>query len=416
MDKNHKRLFTVFFILKMFCAFTMTVLTVYYWKMSDNTAYFTETRNMLRLIRTDISNIQYFFLPVDSYNEKIKLDSELTATLSSLGLESNFLLIKISTLLYPIALGRYLIINLLFSVIAVDGQFKLFMALSKRYPHLKKNIAVAVLLMPSVLLYSSFMNKETLCMAFMGFAFYNFFQILYKRARGINTVLLLLNIYFIGTLKSYILVPFLIAVLLVYLIKLIVKLFRGSLLAKIFITSLLITSFTVLLTNLDYFDPYILDAAKTSNTFQEQYNSIDESTTFEFGEVETSFAGLLKKIPLGIYTTYFRPQLWEVNKPIILLSALESFIVFIITLLAIIIKRKYIGSLLRHDFFASICFYYALIFGAVVGLTTFNFGSLIRYKIPGIPFLMMFIFLLLHHKYKKDEADLKIGNPPAEGI
>ncbi|MEO8768528.1 MAG: hypothetical protein ABI402_00530 [Ferruginibacter sp.] len=408
MEKSYKKLFTVFFIFKMLCAFLMTILAVYYWKMSDNTAYFIESKNMLKLLRTDFSNIQYFFLPVDSYNEKIKLDNELTATLSSLGLESNFLLIKIATLLYPLALGRYMIVNLLFSVIAADGQFKLFMVLSKRYPHIKKNIGVAVLLMPSVLLYSSFMNKEALCMAFMGFAFYNFFQIINKKAMVVNALLLLLNIYFIGTMKIYILVCFLVAVALVYAIKAILQLLRGSLLSKIFITGFLVISLVIFFSNLDFFDSYILDAAKTSNTFQEQYSSIDESTAFEFGEVETSFAGLIKKIPLGIYTTYFRPQLWEVNKPILLFNALESFIVLIITLLALFFRRKYIGSLLRQDMFASICFYYALIFGAVVGLTTFNFGSLIRYKIPAVPFLMMFLFLLLHFKPKKKEGDLVI--------
>src|ERR1700712_3796281 len=65
MDKSHKRLFTVCFILKAFCALFMTALSVYYWGLSDNTAYFLESKNMLKLIRADISNIQYFFQSVD---------------------------------------------------------------------------------------------------------------------------------------------------------------------------------------------------------------------------------------------------------------------------------------------------------------------------------------------------------------
>ena len=409
LDKKQKRLFTVTFILKSFCALFMTALSVYYWGLSDNTAYYLESKNILKLIRTDFSNIQYLFQSVEPYNEKIRLDNELSSTVSSLGIESNFLIIKLTTLLYPFALGRYLIINLFFSVIATVGQFKFFLVLSKRYPHIKKNVAVAIFFMPSVLLYSSFMNKETICVACMGFAFYNFFQLMNKKSRVIHTLLLLINLYFVFTLKIYVLVCFFVAILLVYLIKTIRGFVQGSVLSKIFVTGVLVGVALLLFTNLSYFDSFIVDAAKTSNSFQEQYNYIDEATTIEFGEVETSFSGLVKKIPLGIYTTYFRPQLWEVNKPIILFSALEAFVVFLIALLAIISRRKYIGPLLRQDMFACICFYYVLIFGSVVGLTTFNFGSLIRYKIPGVPFLMMFIFLLLHFKPVKKEGNLLIG-------
>ena len=406
MDKNFKRLFTVFFVLKAFCALLMTLLIVYYWGLSDNTAFYMESQNLVKLIKTDISNISYLFGGVDSYNEKIKLDNELSSTVSSLGIESNFLVVKITTLLYPIAFGRYLLINFFFSVIAAVGQFKFFIALSRRYPHLKKNIAVAVLLMPSVLLYSSYLNKETLCMAFIGFAAYALFQLLNKRKPVINSLILLLNILFIGIIKVYVLVAFLVAIVFIYLVKTIMHFWKGAILSKIFITILLVISLFFFFSNLDYFDSYVIDFADKSNTFQQQYNSLDATSSFEFGEIETSFSGLLKKAPLGIYTTYFRPHLWEVNKLVIFFSALESFLVFIITFGALIRKRKYIRQLLRTDVFANISLYYALIFGVIVGLTTFNFGSLVRYKIPAVPFLMMFVFLLLHYIPKKEEVKI----------
>ena len=176
---------------------------------------------------------------------------------------------------------------------------------------------------------------------------------------------------------------------------------RGSILSKIFIWIFLVVFSLALFSNLDYFDSYIADFATKSNTFQQQYNSLDETSSFEFGEVETSLSGLLKKAPLGIYTTYFRPHLWEVNKPIILFSALESFFVLLLTFWALIIRRKFIRPLLRKDIFVNVSLYYVLIFGVIVGLTTFNFGSLVRYKIPAVPFLLLFIFLLLSTKQKE---------------
>lgn len=381
----------------------MCLLVIFYWKMSDNTAFYEETQNLVRLIKSDAGNIKYLFQSAQTYNDDIKLDIALTATASG-GSDSNFFLAKVCTILYPFAFGSYIVLNLFFSIIAATGQFFFYLALSRRYPHIRKNVAVAVLFIPSVLLYSSYLNKETLCMACIGFAFYSHAQFMNGKHRLLHALIILSCCYVIATVKIYVLASFLAAVALVYFIKAVLQLVRGSVLLKLLAAVLLTALAIVFFTHLEVFDPLIADAAKTSNTFQEQYHSIDENTAFEFGEVETSFAGLVKKAPLGIYTTYFRPQLWEVRKPIILVSAIESFIVLLIALSALVTRRKNFFPLLKHDMFACISFYFALIFGMIVGLSTFNFGSLIRYKIPGVPFLMMFIFLLLHYHAKKPAA------------
>ena len=41
------------------------------------------------------------------------------------------------------------------------------------------------------------------------------------------------------------------------------------------------------------------------------------------------------------------------------------------------------------------CLLFALSFAFVVGISTYNFGSLSRYKIPCTPFYMLFILILL---------------------
>ncbi|MEO7523507.1 MAG: hypothetical protein ABIT58_05395 [Ferruginibacter sp.] len=397
MDKKTKRLFTFFFTLKAICALMMSLLVVYYWGVSDNISFFAESKNFAKQVAADISNLKYFWLPVDVYRENL-------AANSSVGIESNFLVIKITTLLYPFAFGRFLIINFLFCILALVGQFKFYLALSQRYSHMKKNIAVAVLLMPSVLLYSSYINKETLCMAFIGFSVYTFFQITHNKNRGINTILLLFNLFLIAVLKIYVIAAFFGAVAIVYFIKLVLHFWKGSIISKIFIAIFLSLALWAFVSNLSVFDPFIVEFADTSNTFQQQYNSQEASSAFEFGEVETSFSGLLQKSPLAVYTTFFRPQLWEVNKPIILFIALEAFLVLVITFWALIARRKNIRPLLKNDLWANVSFYYVILFGMVVGLTTFNFGSLVRYKIPAVPFLMVFVFLLLHYRPNKNEV------------
>lgn len=395
MDKDFKRVMGFFFLIKSFMCLVMVLLIIYYWGVSDNIAFFFETKNFVRLVKTDISNLGYFFASADQYNEKIRLDNVLSAAINSNGMESNFLVTKFMTILYPLAFGRYLIINFLFSVIANIGQLKLYYVLTTRYPHIKRGIAIGVLFMPSILMHSSYISKETLCVGFIGFTVYNCYQLINKKHRALNLIALLFNILMIGILKVYVLFTFIAALFIVFLIKAIVQLWKGSVISKGATVFFLGIGLFFFFSNLDFFDPYIIKFANSSNTFQEQYQAVDESSSFEFGHLETSFSGLLQNIPSGIYTTYFRPQLWEVTKPIILFNALESFFVFALTLYAVISRRKYFFQLTRTDIVANLSLWFVLIFGIIVGLSTFNFGTLIRYKIPAIPFLILFVFLLL---------------------
>jgi hypothetical protein len=153
--------------------------------------------------------------------------------------------------------------------------------------------------------------------------------------------------------------------------------------------------FTLFIFNINFFNPYVLSFVDTSNNFQQYYNNdFGETSSFEIGEIELSAVGLLKKMPIGFYSTYFRPHLWEVKKPIVLFSALESFFILALTLFTLIKKGKYLFELIRKDLFARLSLYYTIVLGIIIGLNTFNFGTLIRYKVPVVPFAWLFVFLL----------------------
>ncbi|MBL0182085.1 MAG: hypothetical protein IPP96_07260 [Chitinophagaceae bacterium] len=157
--------------------------------------------------------------------------------------------------------------------------------------------------------------------------------------------------------------------------------------------------------NLDVFDSYIYSLIDISNLNQQFYGPTSDTSSFEFGEIETSFAGLLTKMPLGLYTCYFRPHLWEINKPILLLSAIESFLCFWTLFYALVKKGRNFTAVLRKNLLTNIMFLFVLILGIIIGITTFNFGTLVRYKAPAVPFLWIFIFLLLSSTNLKERFE-----------
>ena len=59
------------------------------------------------------------------------------------------------------------------------------------------------------------------------------------------------------------------------------------------------------------------------------------------------------------------------------------------------------------------CFLFSVIFSLFVGATTLNFGSLVRYKIPGLPFYVISLYLILYFNNKLKNKPDKIAGPVA---
>jgi hypothetical protein len=401
LEKSAYKLLLLFFVLKILGTLINNLLIIYYWKIADSLSYFDESQNLCNMILRNVSNVRYLFAPVTEYNGAIKLDNLLSATSSGSGLETNFFVTRVCTLLYPFALGRFLLLNFLFCFISTVAQFKLYLVLSQRYPNIKKYLGICILYLPTLLLYASPIFKETLCLSFIGFLIYHLWQLKNRHNILVNTLGLLVNLAFILIIKSYVVYTLLIAIGIVFLLKAIFLFYTHSILGKLFTLLMLIISVVIFALNTDLFDPYITAFVDMSNFFQQQYNGdFGESSSFELGEMEMSTFGFLKKAPLACYTTYFRPHLWEVRKPIMLVSAIENFALLLLLLAALIKNGIHVRDLLKKDLALAIVITYVIVFGIVVGLTTFNFGTLVRYKVPGLPFLWIFILLLLHYKPK----------------
>ncbi len=402
MDNRFYKLLALVFALKILGTLTNNLLIIYYWKTGDAISYYNEAKNLCKLMLNNPQNIRYLFGPVEQYDALIRSDSVLTATTSGAGLESNFLVTRFCTVLFPFAFGRFITLNFLFCLISTIAQFRLYLVLSHRYPHIKKYLGIAVLYMPTLLFYASPIFKETLCLSFIAFAIHHFYQAARRHNMIANSILLLVNLILIFLLKPYVLYSFAIAVVVVLIIRTIFHFYGRSFISGTFTIGVFLALIGTFIYYIDYFDPYIAGFANASNFFQQQYNdSLDDSSSFELGEVETSMAGVLQKMPQAIYTTYFRPHLWEVRKPIVLFSALESFCILILLVVALARKGIHTRQMLKDDLPATIIFAYVIVFGVIVGLTTFNFGTLVRYKVPAVPFLWVFVLLLLAYKPKE---------------
>lgn len=146
------------------------------------------------------------------------------------------------------------------------------------------------------------------------------------------------------------------------------------------------------------------------NSIQAQQNTFAGNTDVGSGSnfnVSGAQSGgqVLLMLPLGVVNTYFRPFPWDIRSPVMIISFLEAFAFLSITLMCfrrIGIKKTF--TTIFSDPVIAFCFVYALLFGAIVGITTTNFGALVRYKIPSLCFYAV-AFLLVMDKSGKFSKD-----------
>jgi hypothetical protein len=119
----------------------------------------------------------------------------------------------------------------------------------------------------------------------------------------------------------------------------------------------------------------------------------EKGSAYYLGELDGTIGSMLRLAPQALVVSLFRPYIWEAKNPVMLLSALESMFMFF--LLVRVLWRTGIYTFFQLATtrpFLLFCLSFTIIFGVAVGLNSFNFGSLVRYKIPLIP---MFVGALL---------------------
>jgi hypothetical protein len=137
------------------------------------------------------------------------------------------------------------------------------------------------------------------------------------------------------------------------------------------------------------------------------YSGKNAGSRYSLGEFDGTFSSIIKLSPQAVNVTLFRPYLWEVKNPLMLLSAIESFVILLFTIYVLFIRRQVLFIMLVNPHVV-FCLVFSITFAFAVGVSTFNFGTLARYKIPLLPFYILALALLLNYsKSDRNETDVE---------
>ena len=299
--------------------------------------------------------------------------------------------------------NNYSVIALFFAAVSFSGLWAMYVTFAKIRPHVYKQLAWSIFYIPSMFFWGSGLMKDSLSVGALGWLFYALYRGAIQK-RGI------LKAAAIGFLAAYALLSIKVYILLCFLPGALLWVFNENnaliknqtvrVLAKpvFFALGGLIAVYAA--TNLTKGDEkYDVDKigerSKITADYLYETSVAQNGSAYTLGKQDGTIGGMVKLAPQAIVTALFRPMIFEARNPIMLLSAIEAGFFLIFTLR--IFWRT--GVVATIKFVATtpvlvMCFVFSLIFAASVAINSSNFGTLVRYKIPMIPFYLGGLYIL----------------------
>ena len=404
-----RKYFIVAFFLHMLGSFLYCMVIQYYYGYGDSFGFYQGSDFIRNVISNTGDPVSPFFMSSDDFERVYGAASAGDLSLpTGIDVDSNLTVMKISAALSYVSFNSYLIISLFFGLFAFTGLWKLYKTMTAILgTGSARLLAIFILYLPSVCFWGSGLIKDSICLGAIGFIIYYLYKVLIqKKFKWRDPFLLLILFYLLFIIKSYVAIVLLASIVLAYVINIIINSKKNILKLMVVAFVLLITA-TILVASLSStVDSIIEDSKNNIETFKGAYAAEDENSIAGFGTADTdiSLGGILLRSPLAVFTTLFRPFLWESGKMVMFLSALESLLTLALTIFVLVKCRIWrFFYYIFNDPYVFFCFIFTVLMGVIVGLSTFNFGTLVRYRLPVLPF---YFFMLLGIYLKNKEARL----------
>lgn len=310
----------------------------------------------------------------------------------------------VAALLLPFAIISFGSANgviVAFATYSFRVSFQFLLALRTAYPQSWHKGIVPTLFLPSILSWIALPFKEGFALTFVMYAMRILFLTKSMIYQKIISIILLFFAYIV---KPYIVIS-LIPILGFTLIYSMSRRLRKTIFHYILFLTLcaLITLSTFLLLTIaaEKSEKYSLDriAAQahtvyTDLAYNTRYYELTGGSAYDIGDFEPTVGGMLSKFPIAFFTGLFRPFVWEAQKGVILVASLEG--TFLLIFMFYGIFRYGLARIIKQiasNVWGVSWMTFAIFFLFMVGLTSGNFGNLVRYRVPGFFFFFLVIFL-----------------------
>jgi len=390
------RFYSLGLIAKMFGGIAFACIYVFYYKQGDTTSFYECSMAFSRLLMHDLSD----FFTVYTGPGTAEMKSYFTI---DTGEPMMYMFEEASTrftmkLLVPFMVlsgNSYFITTLLVAIFTYGALWQLFRMFVSYFPGYSKHIAIAILFMPSVLFWGSGILKDSFTLAATCYLMVFTYRIISKKGSILlNIIGLLFFTWVVLSIKAYVLL-ILIPCTLVWFFYARIRRIRNTLIR---VATIPFIYLIVLLSSYLFFsrfgasfgkfsfDKALQTAVITQNDLKQDYY---QGNSFDIGSWEPTPIGALSKFPQATIAGLFRPFVFESKNAVMIISGLENLFILGITLYVLIrIRWRFLVEIINRSPIILYSLVFSILFAFMIGLTTSNFGAMVRFKIPLIPLYM----------------------------
>lgn len=324
---------------------------------------------------------------------------------------NSYSVVRFTSILAFLGFNFYLPMTMLLSSISFIGIWRLFTIFFREFNFVGKAMAFSFLFIPSVVFWGSGLLKDTYTFSATCWMIYSYYKVFIDRNKIVpNVVAIIIMSYILISIRPFMLYIALVSIILmlthyyltnvksgfiraISLILILVVFWGGGITALLYVGQNVGGGYSI--------DNLLEKAAITQQDLSREYYG---ENSFNIGTFEPTIPGILSKAPDAINAGLFYPYIWKANNPVMLIAGLENLLILLLTIYVLILiivaifkigLRYMLKTLFDHPLII-FSLSYAIPFAFMVGLTTANYGALVRYKIPLIPFYMASMFIIIY--------------------
>ncbi|MFW5892298.1 MAG: hypothetical protein ACOCUQ_02725 [Bacteroidota bacterium] len=394
------------------------VYSLYYKDGGDSTMFFRNSQSLVKLLFKDPANFFRILFGHRSPEIYYVFDNDTGWPWMFRDPES-FVVVRFASVFTLLGLGNYYTASILVAWVTYTGSWRLYLLFCQLYPGLEKYFAAAILFYPSLVFWGSPILKDSFSLMAIGFFTYSFYHGLIERRQITkNLLIILLSAIVIVSIKAYILVALMPGVFIWFSFARLKRIqnpvLRWALAPSVIIVFLFLafgflSLFSESLGEYGNVQAMITKAMITQDDLMrgEAYSE----NYFDIGRIDGTLTGFVKLAPQAIIAGIYRPFLWDVRNVLMLLAGIENTILLLVSVLIFwrtgIVKGI---KIIANEPLVIFSLLFAIIFAFAVGVTTANFGALVRLRIPLLPFfagsLAILYNLSLQYKMEKNKESL----------
>ncbi len=405
-----KKQISFIFILKICCGLLLWAIYTFYYTeraTADIYKYFDDSKIMFDALKN--KPIDYFKMLFGIGNSTPEFEKYYTEMhywakkIDSNIYNDSHTIIRFNAFVRLFSFGYYNVHTVFICFLSLVGLTAIYKTFVDHLLDKKKELILAIFLLPSVIFWSSGVLKEGLIFFSLGLLIYYSNKLFSLKSITICLAMAML----LAFSKFYVWIAIAPSLILMILAN---KTSSKNIFIKYFVTLTIIGTIGLNIEKISSFQNPLVTLSQKQIEFNQlasgklsdsnEKNIPAANSRIEINKLEPTFFSFIKNSPQALINTFLRPFIWESKSIMVLMASAENIFILLFIIVCIVFKNSF--EKIKWEYFL-FCISFVLLQFLIIGETTPILGAIARYKTIALPFLLIAFLLILDKKKLTDK-------------